>query len=213
MKIQWMTAALLSSALVVACGDRSTENAQNPEDTQGTAVNVAPPATDPTAPPAAPAQAPPVSPNRDTSAGATDDSRARGTTARPQPNTTARNNAASRPADRADSPPARPAEPARPVVRVITLPAGTALPLELTTAVSTETASVEMPVTARLRRAVTVDGVTVLPAGATVNGEVSDVDRPGRVQGRARLGLRFTSVTVDGRREEIRSNPVTFQGE
>ena len=40
-----------------------------------------------------------------------------------------------------------------------------------------------------------------------------DVERPGRVQGRARLALRFTSVTVDGRREEIRSNPVTFQGE
>jgi hypothetical protein len=98
-------------------------------------------------------------------------------------------------------------------MRTITVPAGTALPLELTTAVSTETASVEMPVTARLRRAVTVDGVTVLPAGATVNGEVIDVDRPGRVQGRARLGLRFTSVTVDGRREEFRSNPVTFQGE
>jgi hypothetical protein len=98
-------------------------------------------------------------------------------------------------------------------VRTVTLPAGTALPLELLTAVSTETASVEMPVSARLRRAVTVDGVTVLPAGATVNGEVSDVERPGRVQGRARLGLRFTSVTIDGRREDIRSNPVTFQGE
>jgi hypothetical protein len=98
-------------------------------------------------------------------------------------------------------------------VRTITLPAGTELPLELTTALSTETASVEMPVSARLRRAVTVDGVTVLPAGATVNGEVSEVDRPGRVQGRARLGLRFTSVTIAGRREDLRSNPVMFEGE
>jgi len=217
MKIQWMTVALLSSWLVVACGDRSSENAQNPQDTQGTAVNVAPEASDPAASPAAPAQAPSVSSNLDTSTAAADNSGARptnrGTAARPQPDTTARNNAAPRPAERADAAPARPAEPVRPVVRTVTLPAGTALPLELTTALSTETASVEMPVTARLRRAVTVDGVTVLPAGATVNGEVSDVERPGRVQGRARLGLRFTSVTIDGRREEIRSNPVTFQGE
>jgi hypothetical protein len=98
-------------------------------------------------------------------------------------------------------------------VRTVTIPAGTELPLELTTAVSTETASVEMPVSARLRRAVSVDGVTVLPAGATVNGEVIEVDRPGRVQGRARLGLRFTSVTVGGRREDLRSNPVMFEGE
>jgi hypothetical protein len=85
--------------------------------------------------------------------------------------------------------------------------------LELTTAVSSETAQIEQPVSARLRQSVMVDGVTVLPAGAIVNGEVVDVDRPGRVQGRARLGLRFTSVTVDGRREELRTNPVTFEGE
>jgi hypothetical protein len=95
----------------------------------------------------------------------------------------------------------------------VTLPAGTALPLELTTAVSTETATVEMPVSARLRRAVTVDGATVLPAGAIVTGEVIDVDRPGRVQGRARLGLRFTSVTVGGVREDLRTNPVMFEGD
>jgi hypothetical protein len=95
----------------------------------------------------------------------------------------------------------------------VTIPVGTPLPLELTSAVSTETARIETPVSARLRRAVTIDGTTVLPAGAVVNGEVVDVDRPGRVQGRARLGLRFTSVTVGGRREDIRTNPVTFQGE
>jgi hypothetical protein len=105
------------------------------------------------------------------------------------------------------------ADPPRVTVRTLTIPAGTSLPLELTTAVSSETARIEMPVSARLRRSVTVDGVAVLPAGAVVNGEVVDVDRPGRVQGRARLGLRFTSVTVDGRREELRTNPVTFEGE
>jgi hypothetical protein len=212
MKIQWTTAALLGAALLVGCGDRGAETTQNPQGTEGTAVNVAPettPATDPAAAPAAPADAPAVSSNRDTSSTAP-----RASAARPSGSTAARPPAASpRPADRVDASPARPAEPARPTVRSITIPAGTALPLELTTAVSTETATVEMPVSARLRRAVTVDGVTVLPAGATVNGEVSDVERPGRVQGRARLALRFTSVTVDGRREEIRSNPVTFQGE
>ncbi len=205
MKIQWTTVALLSAAVLVGCGDRGTENAQNPEGTEGTAVNLpadATPATEP-ASPAAPAQAPGVSPGRDTSA-APAPSASRPSISAP---------AAPRPVDRADAAPARPAAPPRPIVRTITIPAGTALPLELTTAVSSETATVEMPVTARLRRAVTVDGVTVLPAGATVNGEVSDVERPGRVQGRARLALRFTSVTVDGRREDIRSNPVTFEGE
>jgi hypothetical protein len=98
-------------------------------------------------------------------------------------------------------------------VREITLPAGTAFALALTSPVSSETAQVETPVSARVRQAVVVNGVTAIPAGAAVNGEVVDVERPGRVQGRARLGLRFTSVTVDGQRHSIRTNPVTFEGE
>ena len=43
MKIQWIAAALLSSALVVGCGDRKSENEQNPEQIEGTSVAVAPP--------------------------------------------------------------------------------------------------------------------------------------------------------------------------
>jgi hypothetical protein len=46
-----------------------------------------------------------------------------------------------------------------------------------------------------------------------VNGEVSELERSGRVQGRSRLALRFTSVVVDGRREALRTNPVAFEGE
>jgi hypothetical protein len=215
MKIQWIAAGLLSSALMVGCGDRGSENTQNAPENQGTAVNVAPEPAAPATQALAPAQ-PSLSPNRDSSAdtsgqGSTTGNRA---AARPAPVPPARTDAPPRPAGRLEPAPPRAAEPApRVTVRTITLPAGTELPLELTTAVSTETASVEMPVSARLRRAVTVDGATVLPAGATVNGEVIEVDRPGRVQGRARLGLRFTSVTVDGRREDLRSNPVMFEGE
>jgi hypothetical protein len=98
-------------------------------------------------------------------------------------------------------------------VRTITIPAGTALPLELTTSVSSETATVEMPVNARVRQDVTIDGTTVLPAGSVVRGEVVDVARAGRVQGRSRLALRFTSVTIGDAREDLRTNPLTFEGE
>ena len=40
----------------------------------------------------------------------------------------------------------------------------------------------QMPVSARLRRAVTVGGETVLPAGAVVTGEVSEVDSLGTLR-------------------------------
>jgi hypothetical protein len=97
--------------------------------------------------------------------------------------------------------------------REVTIPANTSLPLELTTAVSSETATVEMPVKARLRQAVLVNGVTALPAGTVFDGTVVEAERSGRVKGRARLVLQFTEATVRGVRERIRTNPITFEAE
>lgn len=106
-----------------------------------------------------------------------------------------------------------PAAPPRPRFRDVTAPAGTDLHLELTTALSSETAQVETPVTARLRRAVQIDGATVLPAGTTLHGNVTEVARAGRVKGRSHLAIRFTEATVDGQRERLRTNEITFEGE
>jgi hypothetical protein len=212
MKASWMAAALLGSVVTIACGDRTPQDSQNLEHNQP------PAAVDPAGPAGSgrPAEAPPAardtSPLRDGSAVAprrNDTAAARPTTGErppvsavaPAPDTTAR---------RADTAPAAPA-PAR--WREVTLPAGTALPLELMTAVSSETAKVETPVRARLRQAVMVDGYTAVPAGAVLNGTVIDVARAGRVQGRSRLAFRFTDVELDGGREDLRTNPITFEGE
>ena len=93
------------------------------------------------------------------------------------------------------------------------MPAETALPLELLTAVSSETAQVETPVRARLRESVVVDGYAALPAGTVLTGHVVDVARAGRVQGRSRLALRFTEAEVNGSPEDVRTNSLTFEGE
>ena len=210
MKIQWMAAALLSSALTVACSDRSPENNENAPGNEGTSVALAPEGGDQANLQPRAAEPSASSPNRDGSADRPPTQGARPTTGtRSAP--AARPSLVPAPARREDAPRASAPPPVR--VREVTLPVGTALALELTSAVSSDTAQIETPVTARVRQAVVVDGVTVIPAGAVVNGEVVDVDRPGRVQGRARLGLRFTSVTVAGERQDIRTNPVTFQGE
>jgi len=217
MRIQWIAAALISAALVVGCGDRKSDDEQNQEQKEATSVAIAPEAGGQAnlQPPAAVAPAP--SSNRDASAARRDGpstSASRTPAARTSPPPATRE-PASRSDERFESEAPRvSAAPApRETVRTYTIPAGTSLPLELTTAVSSETAQVEMPVSARLRQAVMINGVTVLPAGSAVQGEVVDVDRAGRVQGRARLGLRFTSVTVGGRREELRTDPVMFEGE
>lgn len=98
-------------------------------------------------------------------------------------------------------------------MREVTVPAGTALPLELVTALTSDTAQVETPVQARLREPISVDGVVVIPAGSTFSGSVTDVERAGRVRGRARLVFRFTEATVHGQKEPLRTNPLTFEAE
>jgi hypothetical protein len=85
-------------------------------------------------------------------------------------------------------------------VRDITIPAGTLLHLTLSTSVASDTSHVEDAVAAELTNAVIVGGRTALAPGALVAGVVRDVDASGRVKGRARLALDFTSVTSGGRR-------------
>ena len=210
MKTQWMVVAVLGAAVAVGCGEKQGDDTQNTQQTDGTTVsvpeepgpaaNLQPAATDQSA----------VSSNRDV---ASRPSNSVGTSSKPA-RTYEPARPAARPVERIqpDAPRAA-AAPAAPIVRIVTIPAGTTLPLEPTTAVSSASAQVETPVSARLRRAVTIDGMTALPAGTVVHGEVSEVDRAGRVQGRSRLALRFTSVVIDGRRESLRTNPVAFEGE
>ena len=216
MKSHWIWAGLVSAALLVGCGDRGTENGQNLEQNVPPVagaltgvVDVAPPAYPPAGAPAASA--------RTDSSSVADRSAPPATRAtagiRPAdelPSAPAGGSAASYPPARASSAPATAPVPRW---REVTVPVGTALSLELMTALSSETARIETPVTARLRQAVVIDGYTALPAGAVLHGNVIDVDRAGRVQGRSRLAFRFTEAEFDGGREDVRTNPITFQGE
>jgi len=195
-----MSVALLSAALATGCGGGSNETTQNPP-----AAPAAAPAPEPAPPAEAPAAAPaPAAPAPSAPA-----------PRKPAPKPS--QPAASRPAESApaasNAAPTRPAEPARPVYRDVTASVGTALSLSLITPLSSETAKVETPVTARLRQPVVIDGFTVVPAGATLHGDVIDVERAGRVKGRSRLVIRFAEVQVNGQRDPFRTNALTFEGE
>ena len=58
-----------------------------------------------------------------------------------------------------------------------------------------------------------VDGLTVFPAGAVFHGNVTEVERAGRVKGRSHLAFRFTEVEMNGQRDQARTNVVSFEGE
>lgn len=93
---------------------------------------------------------------------------------------------------------------ARMVVREVTIPAGTELPIVLDTSVGSKTSRVEEPVRAHLSRAITVDGQPVLADGSIVSGVVTDATPAGKVKGRAHLAVRFDSITPRGGDERYR---------
>jgi len=194
-----LMSAVLLTALATGCGGSSNGTPQNPETAPAPATQPAaapteaPPPAEPA--PAAPAPAPRQSAPRQSAA-----------PSRPAAPAPAASNAAPAPAP-------RPAEPPKPVYRDVSAAVGTALSLSLITPLSTETAKVETPVTARLRQPIVVDGFTVVPAGATLHGDVTEVERAGRVKGRSRLVFRFAEVQVNGQRDPFRTNALTFEGE
>jgi hypothetical protein len=103
--------------------------------------------------------------------------------------------------------------PRLPEYREVTIPAGTALPLQMTTTISSASAQVEAPVSAKLQNAISINGDTVIPAGATLHGTVTDVERSGRVKGRAHVAFAFNEVAMNSGREDLRTNPLTFEAE
>jgi hypothetical protein len=117
------------------------------------------------------------------------------------------------PESRPAAPKPAPAPPPAPAFREVTLPSGTSLRLELKSAVASDTSSVEDAVRATLRTPVTVDGVEVLPAGTEVVGAVTDVERSGRVKGRARVAYRFTTLNYSDDRYDIATAPLVHEAE
>ena len=93
--------------------------------------------------------------------------------------------------------------------RNVTIPSGTTLPLSLTSSMASDTSAVEDPVTAELTRAVSIDGREVVPAGATLTGNVTQVDDSNRVKGRAMIAFRFTSLQTGGERYEMQTAALT----
>jgi type IV secretion system protein VirB10 len=77
---------------------------------------------------------------------------------------------------------------------VLTIPAGTRVPLALKQAISTKTAKEGDPVYCETTFPFVVDDRIVIPAGTYIQGKISRIQRAGRVKGRAELLMHFTSM-------------------
>jgi len=113
---------------------------------------------------------------------------------------------------REPEPPAPPPPPA-PEFLEVTVPSDAVLGLQIERTVTSELARVEDKVEARVTRDVRVENRVAIPAGSTVRGSVTEVDKGGRIKGRARLAIRFhTIVLADGTQLALKSDPVVREG-
>jgi hypothetical protein len=107
-----------------------------------------------------------------------------------------------------------PPAPAGPELIELVVAADSVIGLQLATTISSERARVEDTVEAHVVRDVRVGDRVAIPAGSRVSGEVTLVERGGRVKERARLGVRFTSVALpDGTRLAIQTEPIYREGD
>jgi hypothetical protein len=77
---------------------------------------------------------------------------------------------------------------------VVTIPAGTKIPLSLAQAISTKNAREGDAIYATTAFPFVIDNRIVIPAGSYIQGKISHVERGGRLKGRAEILMHFTSM-------------------
>lgn len=90
--------------------------------------------------------------------------------------------------------PESPKEPASANTRQISVPAGTEVLLQLKNAIDTKSARVGDGVYCQTTFPIVIDNVMIIPPGSYVKGEITKVQRAGRLSGRAQILFRFDSL-------------------
>jgi type IV secretion system protein VirB10 len=86
-------------------------------------------------------------------------------------------------------------DPAK-VLPPIVVPAGTVIPVTLTSSISTKTSRDGDGVYGKTTFPITVDNKIVIPEGSYVRGRISEIKRPGKVKGRGELTLNFQTLVL-----------------
>ena len=109
-------------------------------------------------------------------------------------------------------PPSTPPPPPQPTFRDVTVPAGTAIPVRITQTLDSETAQNGQSFSGVVTREVVEDGLVVIPAGATVSGQVLEAKDAGHFKGHSILSIGLTSITRHRNPVTITTEPYTVEG-
>jgi hypothetical protein len=105
-------------------------------------------------------------------------------------------------------------EPPAPQFQELVLAGDSVIGLQMESRIDSETARLEDEVVARVTRDVRVGDRVAIPAGSTARGEVTLVERGGKLRDRARLGVTFTSIVrADGTRIPIATESIYREGD
>ena len=95
----------------------------------------------------------------------------------------------------------------------VAVPAGTEIAIVLDQSISSERATSGDPFDASIAAPVVVDGKTVIPKGAHVQGIIVEARASGRLKGVARLRLALNSVEVAGKSYDLQTTSLTRSGQ
>ena len=144
----------------------------------------------------------------------------------PAPKTVVRSTKTAPPPVRYDPPPApivrnspppaavqqAPPPPPQPVVRTVTLPAGSTLPVRVTQTLDSATTQPGDSFTGAVATDIVQDGMVLIARGATVNGRVTEVHEAGHFKGSSLLTVELTSVNARGSSISLSTEPYSVQG-
>ncbi len=111
-----------------------------------------------------------------------------------------------------NSAPLSPPAPPPPVVRTVTAPAGTAIPVRITESLSSQTAADGQPFNGVVTQEVVADGLVVIPAGSAVSGRVVTAKDAGRFKGHSELSLELNAVRRHGSLVNVTTDAYTLEG-
>jgi hypothetical protein len=121
----------------------------------------------------------------------------------------------SSPADNTPPPPpvqAAPPSPPQPVVRDVTIPAGTVVPVRITETLDSKTAQTNDAFHGALAADLGTQGVIALRRGAPVVGRVVDAREAAHFKGQSLLSLELTDIQRGGQKIPLTTDPYTKEG-
>jgi hypothetical protein len=109
-------------------------------------------------------------------------------------------------------PPPQPSTPPPPVAKLVTLPAGSTLPIRITQTLDSATTQPNDSFSGAVATDIIVDGMVMIPRGAPVTGHVIEVHEAAHFKGSSLLTVELTGLNSRGEHIALTTQPYSVQG-